>query len=338
MKGQLSGPVFAAGWFDCCGEDAGVYVGLQAADSLTSALAHEYTHYLLYQQYGDSRPSWLEEGTATYYEERNGHRNPTAELYRAAANVYYTHLHDDLEPLQSLEGWLGSDRDRVHLRYQTGHMAVLYIVETYGYSKLAEILRVAADGSGHLPQDTRDLREELRRIRQRVRRLAGGRGASRTTSSRPWSTTPAGRCSASPPRCTSFASQQTGEWESVEISGTFTNPTAVDTFEYGFRFDSSPETDVSYDTTFYVSSLPSGAGLWRAFIGRAYGPSISEEYRNKNWRDIRAGQRPDRRRHSLRRQPGRDEYAPGDRSPPERAVCTSTASWCPASSCPSAAS
>ena len=285
VKGHLNGAVFASGWFGCCGEYAGIYVGLQTAASLTSALAHEYTHYLLYQEYGDNRPSWLEEGTATYYEERSGHRNPSAELYRAAASVYYALLHDDLEPLQSLEGWLGSDRDRVHLRYQTGHMAVLYIIETYGYSKLAEILRLAAGG-----EDTS----------RKIPAAFGKSYADFDIGFRYWLVSWAesddviqamvnntgGALFCFPPRCTSFASQQMGEWESVEIWATFTNPTTVGPFEYGFRFDSSPETDVSYDTTFYVSSLPSGAGLWRAFIGRAYGPSISEEYRNKNWRDI----------------------------------------------------
>lgn len=44
-------PAGADGWFDCCGDDAGVY-GNMSGSNLKNIVAHEYTHHALYHHYG----------------------------------------------------------------------------------------------------------------------------------------------------------------------------------------------------------------------------------------------------------------------------------------------
>lgn len=72
------------------------------------------------------------------------------------------------------------------------------------------------------------------------------------------------------------------ESSSLDVSAAFTNPTATGEFEYAVAFRSTPEPDVSYDTQFRVSH----DRRWGVIIHRAFGPSISQEYRTANWRPI----------------------------------------------------
>ena len=88
-------------------------------------------------------PSWLNEGTATYYEyllnvagERaNAVKQP---LYRStgiAGSAARSGKLLALTDLESQEIWNGrTDKDHIALQYAQSHMAVRYLAETYGTS------------------------------------------------------------------------------------------------------------------------------------------------------------------------------------------------------------
>ena len=140
------GPSGASGWFDCCGEDAGIY-GEASGSSIAELTTHEYTHFLLYEHYGRGRPRWIEEGVATYYETEHGPASTLAEVYWTMANVQYLAQNDMLDSLPRLELTFGSDRAVVLSRYRHSHAVIRHVVEVYGYDALDDLLRQVSRSS-----------------------------------------------------------------------------------------------------------------------------------------------------------------------------------------------
>ena len=149
---------FADGYYRGAGEDSGVYMH---TDSLLTGiqrlLTHEYVHLALSETVGPvDLPSWLNEGTATYYEylinvsgERaNATKHP---LYRSAGIAENAARSGNLLALTNLEdqdAWNSqTEEDRIDLQYAQSHMAVRYLAETYGTSTPIDMMKRMGQGA-----------------------------------------------------------------------------------------------------------------------------------------------------------------------------------------------
>jgi len=149
---------FADGYYRSAGEDSGVYMH---TDSLLTGiqrlLTHEYIHLALSETVGPvDLPSWLNEGTATYYEyliNVSGDRAIATNhpLYRSATLAKNAAQSGDLLVLTNLEdqdAWNSqTEDDRIDLQYAQSHMAVRYLAETYGKSTPIDMMTRMGQGA-----------------------------------------------------------------------------------------------------------------------------------------------------------------------------------------------
>jgi hypothetical protein len=115
----------------------------QATSKMKTLLPHEITHLVLYRHLGAegyaNLPSWLNEGLASYFEQR--------------PDPAYTIALDNAE---STNSWLALERlcdpfyqmasDQVTLAYAESHSVTRYLVEAYGWSGMRTLLSAYADG------------------------------------------------------------------------------------------------------------------------------------------------------------------------------------------------
>ena len=149
---------FADGYYRIAGEDSGIYMH---NDSLLTGiqrlLTHEYVHLALSETVGPvDLPSWLNEGTATYYEylinvsgkRANATKHP---LYRSAGIAKNAARSGNLLALTNLEdqdAWNSqTEEDRIDLQYAQSHMAVRYLAEIYGTSTPIDMMTRMGQGA-----------------------------------------------------------------------------------------------------------------------------------------------------------------------------------------------
>ncbi len=115
----------------------------QAISRMKTLLPHELTHLVLYRQLGAqgyrNLPSWLNEGLASYFEQRPDPTYAVA-LERAEAT-------NDWIPLETLcHSFYQMTGDWITLAYAESHSVTRYIVEAYGWSGMQTLLSSYADG------------------------------------------------------------------------------------------------------------------------------------------------------------------------------------------------
>ena len=150
-------PGFEAGFHISAGPRPGIYM---RADFLRTAvqrlLTHEYVHLVLDEVgNGNSLPAWLNEGLAEYYEFELGFKGErpnaaTVSFYNSVDTARSASLNGTLIPLPFLEsqaGWnFQTDSGRIALQYAEAHMAVRFLIETFG--NLAPVDMVERIGNG----------------------------------------------------------------------------------------------------------------------------------------------------------------------------------------------
>ena len=117
--------------------------------SVLKLITHEYVHLLLDEEYGDRDiPAWLNEGLAEYFEYELALDDPRSDRSRrsmyysadlASANAQAGTLFA-LRSLESRRDWNARSGDEVQLQYAQAHMAVRYMVETYGVRKVTDVI------------------------------------------------------------------------------------------------------------------------------------------------------------------------------------------------------
>jgi tetratricopeptide (TPR) repeat protein len=111
---------------------------------LKSALIHEYTHVVVFELTNGHCPTWLNEGVAEV-EGRMAYNPPMAELGKRAK-------HGGFHSLKTLEGPFAALATRdAALAYQQSYSMVNFMVSTYGWHKVREIL--VNLGAGMPPDD-----------------------------------------------------------------------------------------------------------------------------------------------------------------------------------------
>ena len=141
---------FEAGFFRSRSPHAGIYARVDYFRStVLKLITHEYVHLLLDEEYGDRDiPAWLNEGMAEYLEYELALGDPRSD--RSRRSMYYSAdlaatnaQAGTLFPLRSLESrrnWNARSGDDVSLQYAQAHMAVRYMVETYGVRSVADMI------------------------------------------------------------------------------------------------------------------------------------------------------------------------------------------------------
>ena len=117
--------------------------------SVLRLITHEYVHLLLDEEYGDRNiPAWLNEGLAEYFEYELALDDTRSDRSRrsmydsadlASANAQAGTLFT-LRSLESRRDWNARSDDQVQLQYAQAHMAVRYMVETYGVRKVTDVI------------------------------------------------------------------------------------------------------------------------------------------------------------------------------------------------------
>lgn len=116
-----------------------------AADWGVSTVRHELAHLVL-GQYGLScvggrRPTWLEEGLATYAEGVPSQR-VRSDIANAIAN-------DSFEPLRSLNGAFPADDNRASVAYSQSYSVVDFMYRTYGAEAMQRFIQELAAGADY---------------------------------------------------------------------------------------------------------------------------------------------------------------------------------------------
>ena len=105
-------------------------------------LAHEITHLLVreatFGPFGDI-PTWLNEGLAQYAE------GEMEEYQREILNRAIKE--DELISARSLGSGFPADPDQASLAYAQSNSLVLYLIDTYGWAKMRELLATFKEGS-----------------------------------------------------------------------------------------------------------------------------------------------------------------------------------------------
>ena len=117
---------------------------------LLRVLTHEYVHLVIGEKSQERDiPSWLNEGTAQYYEyalNLNGIRPDITQLrmYHASDVVKSAAVDDSMIGLRNLENqssWNSqTDPSRILLQYSEAYMAVKYLNDVYGEKSSANII------------------------------------------------------------------------------------------------------------------------------------------------------------------------------------------------------
>jgi hypothetical protein len=114
----------------------------QSLDWAKGALPHEITHLLVeeavYGPFG-SIPQWLHEGLAGYAE---------GSLEQEYQEMLVQALKSDsLLSIKSLSSSFPADSNQANLAYKESHSIVTYLVDTYGWEKIRQLLATFKDGS-----------------------------------------------------------------------------------------------------------------------------------------------------------------------------------------------
>ena len=141
---------FEAGFFRSRSPHSGIYARVDFFRSnVLKLITHEYVHLLLDEEYGDRDiPAWLNEGLAEYFEYElalDGPRSdrPRRSFYYSADLAAAKAKAGTLFPLNSLESqrdWNARSGDQVQLQYAQSHMAVRYMVDTYGVRRVTDVI------------------------------------------------------------------------------------------------------------------------------------------------------------------------------------------------------
>ena len=143
-------PGFEDGFFWSGSPHPGIYGRVDSFRSRTLTLiTHEYVHLLLDEVYEDRDiPAWLNEGLAQYFQYELALDGPRSD--RSRRSFYYSAdlaasngEAETLFALTSLESqrrWNARSGDEVQLQYAQAHMAVRYMVETYGVRSVTDII------------------------------------------------------------------------------------------------------------------------------------------------------------------------------------------------------
>lgn len=109
------------------------------------AVPHELTHWVVgqiaFNNYGAGRPTWLDEGLATYGE---GTLSPD---YQAALN--YAINNNLLISVRSLSSPFSAIPEQAYISYAESNSIVAFLIEEYGKDRMLELLRVFQQGSGY---------------------------------------------------------------------------------------------------------------------------------------------------------------------------------------------
>lgn len=149
---------FEDGFFWSGSPNAGIY--MQANDFRSDVMrltTHEYVHLLLDEvSDGADLTAWLNEGLAEYFAFElalSGSRPDSARraFYRSTDLVTAAADAGVLFPLSDLESqrlWNSrSDDAEIALQYSQSHMAVRYVIETYGVNSVVEVVNTLANGT-----------------------------------------------------------------------------------------------------------------------------------------------------------------------------------------------
>ena len=106
---------------------------------------HELAHLVLGQFawscLGGSRPTWLEEGLATYAE-GPADEETQQDIIRGIEN-------DSFEPLRTLSGAFPSHSADASMAYSQSYSVVAFLLERYGQEKMQALLQTLAEGRGY---------------------------------------------------------------------------------------------------------------------------------------------------------------------------------------------
>jgi tetratricopeptide (TPR) repeat protein len=106
---------------------------------LRGVLTHEYTHVVVRELTKGNCPSWLNEGLAEV-EGRTEFNPPLTSLAAAAKS-------GEILPFATLEGsLLGLDGTKVRLAYEQSYSIVKYMIATYGWYKVKDLLDALGNG------------------------------------------------------------------------------------------------------------------------------------------------------------------------------------------------
>ena len=148
---------FESGFYKKAGLRPGIYMQTNfLRTELLRILTHEYVH-LIIGETSQKRdiPSWLNEGTAQYYEyalNLNGVRPDITQLrmYHASDVVKSAAADDSMIGLRNLENqstWNSqTDTSQILLQYSEAYIAVKYLNDTYGEKSSANIIKNIARG------------------------------------------------------------------------------------------------------------------------------------------------------------------------------------------------
>ncbi|MFH1169160.1 MAG: peptidase MA family metallohydrolase [Chloroflexota bacterium] len=109
------------------------------------AVPHELTHWIVgqiaFNNYGADRPTWLDEGLATYGE---GTLSPD---YQAALN--YAIKNNQLISIRSLSSPFSAIPQEAYISYGESNSIVTFLIQKYGRDKMNQLLEVFHQGSGY---------------------------------------------------------------------------------------------------------------------------------------------------------------------------------------------
>ncbi len=115
----------------------------RAISRMKTLLPHEITHLVLYRHLGAegyaNLPTWLNEGLASYFEQRPDPAYTLA-LEEAEANHDWISLERLCEPFYEMTG------DRTTLAYAESQSLTRYLIEAYGWRRTNDLLAAYADG------------------------------------------------------------------------------------------------------------------------------------------------------------------------------------------------
>ena len=106
---------------------------------IRATLRHEYTHAVVYDMTRGNCPVWLNEGLAEV-EGRMEYDTPIVEAPRALKDGTF-------KPMKSLEGsFIGLERKSALLAYEQSYLMVKFMIKSYGWHKIQELLNALGSG------------------------------------------------------------------------------------------------------------------------------------------------------------------------------------------------
>ncbi len=132
FRGVTQGPEWSGGIFD--GKIRLPIGGVTEMNPhLRAVLDHEYAHVVIFGITGGNCPTWLNEGIAQVEELRQG--DPLSRLLEGAARK------GGIIPWKALEGsFMSFGTQQAALAYEESYAAVRYLVDTYGWYKVKQVL------------------------------------------------------------------------------------------------------------------------------------------------------------------------------------------------------